>query len=84
MPVFKKLGATKTWAHFFFLIENAKSDFRNYPNYSKDKHTEILEVIILRNLTKINIVFKHVKTLVKVYSKNYRTKLDQILSALVF
>ena len=46
---------------YFLKIENcAKSDFRNYPNYSKDKHTEILEFIILRNLTKIDIVFQHV------------------------
>ena len=43
---------------YFLKLENcAKSYFKDYPNYSKDKHTEILEVIILRNLTKINIVF---------------------------
>ena len=43
---------------YFLKLENcAKSYFKDYPNYSKDKHTEILEVIILQNLTKINIVF---------------------------
>ena len=36
---------------------HTKSDFRNYSNCSERTHAEILKVIILRNLTKINIVF---------------------------
>ena len=34
----------------------AKSDFRNYSIHSIGKHTEILQVIFLRSLPKINIV----------------------------
>ena len=49
-------------AHFFKIENYAKSDFRNYPNCSERKHIEILEVIKLRNLTKINIVFKEMCT----------------------
>ena len=52
------MGATKKKCTFLLEIGNcAKNNFRNYSNYSKGKNTEILEVIILRNLTKINIVF---------------------------
>ena len=52
------IGATKTICTFILKIENGvKSDYRSYSNYSKTKHAEILEVIILRNLTKISIVF---------------------------
>ena len=57
------MGATKKMCKFFYIENCAKSDFKNYTNYSKVKHTEILQVIILRNLTKINTVFKHVITL---------------------
>ena len=50
------MGTTKKMCTFILKIENgAKSDFRSYSNYSKTKHTEILEMIILRNLTKISI-----------------------------
>ena len=49
------LGATKK-THFFLTVENfSKSYFGKCPKYSKTKVPEILEVIILQNLSKINI-----------------------------
>ena len=51
--------------HIFLKNENfAKSYFRNYPNYSKRKHPEIVEVIIYRNLSKINNKIAKVKSLI--------------------
>ena len=53
-------GCYEKNVHLFLKIENgANSDFRNYLKYSKTKHTEILELIVLRNHTKINIVFQY-------------------------
>ena len=52
------IGCDEKNMQTFLKTENcAKSDFRNYPNCSERTHAEILKVIILRNLTKINIVF---------------------------
>ena len=51
------MGATIKIFRVSLCNENsAKSDFRNYSNHSIGKHTEILEVIFLRSLPKINIV----------------------------
>ena len=57
--------------NFILKIENgAESDFKSYSKYSKTKHAEILEVIILRNLTKISTDF---------LIKNYTILLYQFL-----
>ena len=51
-------GATKKIWELKFFVENfSKSYFINYQKYSKDEPTEILEVIILQNLPKINNVY---------------------------
>ena len=52
------MGATKKICELKFFVENfSKSYFINYQKYSKDEPTEILEVIILQNLPKINNVY---------------------------
>ena len=52
------LGATKKICTFILTVENfSKSYFRKCPNYWKSKNPEISEVIILRNLSKINNFF---------------------------
>ena len=52
------MEATKKMCTLFFKRENdAKSYFRKCPNYWKTKIPEISVNIILRKLTKINIVF---------------------------
>ena len=49
------MGATKKICGFILSVENfSKSYFRKFPIYSKHEHTEILAVIILQNLSKIN------------------------------
>ena len=52
------MGATKKIWELKFFVENfSKSYFINYQKYSKDEPTEILEVLILQNLPKINHVY---------------------------
>ena len=52
------MGATKKIRTFILTVENfSKSYFRKCPNYWKSKIPEISEVIILRNLSKINILY---------------------------
>ena len=70
------MGATKKICELKFFVENfSKSYFINYQKYSKDEPTEILEVIILQNLPKINNVY-----ILNYYlnHQKYHTKPDQI------
>ena len=55
---FPTLGATKKIRRFILTVENfSKSYFRKCPNYWKTKIPENSEVIILRNLSKIIILY---------------------------
>ena len=51
------MGATKRCAVFFNVESFSKIYFRKGQNYSKTELTEVLEVIILQNLSKINKLY---------------------------
>ena len=58
LTLIRRVGATKKIRRFISTVGNfSKSYFRKCPNYRKSKIPGISEVIILRNLSKINILY---------------------------
>ena len=71
--VLRKISASRD-----LTVENFwKSYFRKCRYYSKGKHTEILEIVILRNLSKINDIYLRPDPLYDFNLRKYRTKPHQ-------